>query len=83
MNVLEVKGQTYLASQGYQTDASLHMVQDQMVSRYGFKAMEQLISITVCKVIQKTITKMNFRYQTDVNKRAKNVCLVPKNYFSY
>ena len=39
--------------------------------------------ITVCKIIRKVITKMNFRYQIDVTKRAKKICLVPKIYFSY
>ena len=38
--------------------------------------------ITVCKVIQKIIIRMDFRYLSDVNKRAKKVCLEPKIHFS-
>ena len=55
----------------------------------SFKAEDQpdhvtsVTAITVSKVIRKIITKMNFRYQTDVTKRAKKVCLVRKIYSSY
>ena len=43
-----------------------------------------VIEITVCKFVPKTITKMDFRYQTDVNKKAKKVpSLVLKIYFIY
>ena len=41
-----------------------------------------VIAITVCKIIQKIIIKMNYRYQADVNKRAK-VYLVAKLYFNF
>ena len=37
---------------------------------------------TVCKVIRKIIDKMDFLYETEVNERAKKVCLVPKIYFT-
>ena len=47
-----------------------------------FKAMDKLyqvileIPITICKEIQKIITKMDFGYQTGMNKNAKEVGLV-------
>ena len=41
------------------------------------------ISITVFKVIRKIITEMDLWYQTDVNRRAKKVCLVAKIHFYY
>ena len=53
-----------------------------------FKAIDQLdhvmsvIAVTVRKVIQKLIIQMDFPYQTEVKKRAKKVCLVPKINFS-
>ena len=39
-----------------------------------------VIAITVCKVIRKLVTQINFQYQTDVNKRAKKVYLILKIY---
>ena len=57
--------------------------------KYFFKAMDQLdhvtlvIAITVLKAVQKIIIEMNFRYQTDVNRSVKKICLVHKICFSY
>ena len=62
-------------------------VKIKIIKNAPLKAMHQLdhvtsvIGITVCKVILKIITKMDFRYQRDVNKRAKKVCLVPNIFF--
>ena len=42
-----------------------------------------VIAVTVCKVIRKRKTKVNFLYQIDVTKRAKKVCMAPKVYFNY
>ena len=53
--------------------------------RKGLKAIDQrnhvtlVITITVCKVIKKLLTEIDFHYQTLVNKRA-NVCLLQKIY---
>ena len=44
--------------------------------------MASVIEITVCKVNQKLMTKMDFRYQTDVNNRVKKVYMVPKIHFN-
>ena len=35
-----------------------------------------IIAITICEVIRKFVSKMDFRYQTDVNKRAKKDYLI-------
>ena len=41
------------------------------------------ITITVCKIIRKITSKVDFRYEADVTKRANKACLVPKIYFSH
>ena len=46
------------------------------------KKVTWVIAITVCKVIQELITKVDFWYQTDLLGSFVHVCLVPKIYFS-
>ena len=54
-----------------------------MVSHMNLRDVTSVIEITLYKVVQKIMTKMDFRYQTDVNNRVKEVCLVRKIYVSY
>ena len=42
-----------------------------------------IIAITGYEVIQKLITKVDFQYKRDVNKRVKKVYLVERIQFSY
>ena len=57
--------------------------------QHALKAMDQLdyvtlvIAIRLCEVIQTAIIKMDHWYQTDVKKRFKKFCLVPKIFSSY